>query len=73
MEYSHSEMYIAININENRRDNQEKTMERHWKDQAQKTQDEEKQMGGGETHTHTHTTYDETHQIPEMNQGACKG
>jgi hypothetical protein len=32
MEYSHSEMYIAININENRRDNQEKTMERHWKD-----------------------------------------
>ena len=44
-------MYIAININENRRDNQEKTMERHWKDQAQKTQDEEKQMGGGEAHT----------------------
>ena len=47
-------MYIAININENRRDNHEKTMERRWKDQAQKTQDEEKQMGGGEAHTHTH-------------------
>ena len=46
-------MYIVININENRRDNQEKTMERHWKDQAQKTKDEEKQVGWWWGNTHT--------------------
>jgi hypothetical protein len=51
-------------------------MKRQWRDAGRirhRRHKTKKNRWGEGKHTHTHTTYDETHQIPEMNQGACKG
>ena len=55
-----------INVRENRRGNQELTIQRHWQHYAHKTHHEDKQNTKAQKHntTHTHTQKDEPTRTP---------